>query len=258
MMALGGLVGGVVVASGLALAVAAGAEPPEIMVYAAASLEDALVALAPACEAASGSRWVFNFGGSNDLARQILAARKADLFLSADEAWMDAVAEQGLVEAGSRRSLLSNRLVVVLPADRAVADGIAVLTDPATRRIALANPEAVPAGKYARAWLERAGLWPAVRERIVPALDVRAALAGVESGAVDAGVVYRTDAATSKRVRVVHEVAEHEGPRIRYAAALLAGRPEREASRRALDCLAGDGARSIFERAGFVFLGDAP
>ena len=99
------------------LAAPAPGPAPEIVVYAAASLRDALQEMTPACEGATGARLVFNFGASNDLARQIAAANKADIFLSADESWMDSVAAEGLVDDTSRRDILSNRLVVVGSAD---------------------------------------------------------------------------------------------------------------------------------------------
>jgi molybdate transport system substrate-binding protein len=143
--------------------------------------------------------------------------------------------------------------VVVVPADSALR--IAAPRDlaaPAIRRLALANPEAVPAGRYAKAWLESQGQWTAVAGRIVPALDVRAALAAVESGAVDAGVVYRTDAAASRRVRVAYLVPEGEGPRIVYALAALRSRPNLETARAAAAWLCGPEASAVFERFGFV------
>ncbi len=236
------------------------ASPPvEILFYAAASLRDALQRIAPECEKEAGVRLVFNFGASSDLARQIEAANKADLFFSADEAWMDYLARKGLVDGDSRKSFLSNRLVVVGPADGTLAvRGPADLAGSRFRRIALANPEAVPAGKYARAWLEKAGRWEAVRDRIVPAADVRAALAAVESGAVEAGVVYRTDAALSRKVRVLYEVPEGEGPRISYALAALRDRPEREKARLVAECVSSGKAGAVFQSLGFVMTGATP
>jgi molybdate transport system substrate-binding protein len=237
------------------LGAAAPTRPIEIAVYAAASLRDVLQDLAPRCESQLGIRPVFNFGGSNDLARQIIAAGKADLFLSADEAWMDKVAAAGLVDGASRRSLLSNRLVVVGPADTASAlQAPADLNRPAIRRLALANPEAVPAGKYARAWLEKAGLWDALQGRIVPALDVRAALSMVENGAADAGVVYRSDVAISRKVRILYEVPAADGPHISYALAALTGPGDPATVRRLLAWLTGPEATRTFERYGFVVL----
>ncbi|MGH9750985.1 MAG: molybdate ABC transporter substrate-binding protein, partial [Candidatus Polarisedimenticolia bacterium] len=206
--------------------------PPEILLYAAASLRDVLRDLQPACETATGSRLVFNFGASSDLARQIVAAGRADLFFSADEGWMDEVGKAGLVTPGTRRSPLSNVLVVVIPADSGLRIGDASdLASVAVRRLAIANPEVVPAGRYARGWLEQAGVWSRLSDRIVPAIDVRAAMAAVESGAVEAGVVYRTDAAVSRRVRIALEVPPAEGPRISYALAALRGGAPADAGR---------------------------
>ena len=167
---------------------AAVGSPVELQVYAAASLRDVLQELRPAVERATGVRLVFNLAGSNDLAHQIVAANKADVFFSADEAWMDRVAEAGLVDAESRRSPLSNRLVVVVAADSDLdIDSAEQLAGPAIRRLALANPDAVPAGRYAKAWLEGRGQWSALVPRVVPTLDVRAALAAVPGQLGQAG-----------------------------------------------------------------------
>ena len=238
------------------LVAATKAEPVEVTVYAAASLRDALQAVAPVCEPLAGARLVFNFGASNDLARQIVAADKADLFFSADEAQMDKVASEGLLDAPSRRDLLSNRLVVVVPQDakseiRSAADLASI------QRLALANPDAVPAGKYAKAWLEKAGVWEKVAARVAPFPDVRATLAAVEAGAVDAGVVYATDAAIAHAFRVAFEVPDSEGPRITYPLAVLKDRPAADASRRIAACLASDDARKVFEHFGFKTLASA-
>jgi molybdate transport system substrate-binding protein len=235
------------------------AGPVELRIAAAASLRDVLQELAPALERATGARPVFNFAGSSELARQIVAANRADVFFSADEEWMDRVAEAGLVDAASRRSPLSNRLVVVVP----VASGLEIhsaadLAQPRVRRLALAQPDAVPAGRYARAWLESAGQWSALAGRVIPALDVRAALAAVGSGAVDAGVVYRTDAAISARVRVAYEVPDGEGPRIAYALAAMRDRPHLELARRAVAWLCGPAAGAAFARRGFLVRSGPP
>jgi len=227
----------------------------ELAVYAAASLRDILQSLAPECEKATGTRLVFNFGASNDLARQIEAGNKADVFLSADEAWMDKVAQAGLVDAGSRRPLLSNRLVVIARKDSSVKIGTpSDLASSGIKRISLADPQAVPAGKYARAWLDKAGVLETIADRVLPALDVRAALAAVVSGGADVGVVYRTDAAISDKVRVLYEVPEQDGPRSSYAVAALSQRPRLDAARRVVDWLAGAAAAAAFEKSGFIVL----
>lgn len=241
------------VSSGVADSPRQAAEPVELQLYAAASLRDVLRELAPAVEQATGVRLLLNLAGSSTLAQQIVAAGKADLFFSADEAWMDHVAAAGLVDAPSRCSPLSNRLVVIVPSDSEVAvDSAAALAGPGVRRLALADPDAVPAGRYAKAWLEARGQWPAVSGRVVPALDVRAALAAVATGAVDAGIVYSTDAATSDRVRVALTVPEAEGPSIRYALAALTARPHLERARAVVAWLAGPEAAKVFARHGFV------
>lgn len=254
LLALSVVLAGVLAAPRSAVAV----EPTEIQVYAAASLRNVLEEMAPAVERATGTRLIFNLGASNDLARQIVAANKADVFFSADEGWMDRVAEAGLIDLASRRSPLSNRLVVVVPQESALAIASAAdLAAPAIRRVALANPESVPAGRYAKFWLESQNIWPAISERVIPAQDVRGALAAVEAGAVDAGIVYRTDAAVARRARVAFVVPEKEGPRISYAIAALGQRPHLTASRAVVAWLASDSAAPYFERAGFVIVRSA-
>jgi molybdate transport system substrate-binding protein len=157
------------------------------------------------------------------------------------------------VAEGTRVAFLSNRLVVVAPRDGGPAiHGPADLAAPAIARLSLADPDAVPAGKYAKAWLARSGVWEAVKDRVLPGVDVRAALAAVESGGAQAGVVYATDAALSSRVKVVYEVPVAEGPRITYAAAAIAGRPFLDRSRALLACLEEDRSREVFRRYGFL------
>ncbi len=249
-------IAGILLALVFFLPAAQGSEnTPEIAVYAAASLREILQELTPACESAAGAGLIFNFGASNDLARQILAANKADVFFSADESLMDMVAAEGLVDSESRRTVLSNRLVVVGASDVTIAIGSAedIARSPA-RLISLANPDAVPAGKYARAWLEQRGQWEAVRPRVLPGVDVRAALAAVEAGAAELGIVYATDAALSSKVRVLYVVPENEGPRIRYPIAALRDRPHLEKSRAVVSCMLGPEAGRVFQRFGFVTL----
>jgi len=233
--------------------------PPELSVYAAASLRDALGELKPGLEKASGATLVFNFAGSNDLARQILAADKADLFISADEGWMDKVAKEGLTDKETRRALLSNRLVVIAPQESPLKIASAEdLAKPALARIAMADPESVPAGKYAKAWLEKKGLWSdAFKARILSTADVRAALAAVASGNVDAGVVYKTDAAISPKVKVLYAVPEGETPKISYPIAVMAHSAHAKAARTAAQYLEGAEARVVFERFGFLTMGAA-
>jgi len=235
--------------------------PVELAVYAATSTRDALLGLELAYEREHGVELVFNFGSSGDLSRQIVAAAQADVFLSADEKEMDRVEEAKLVAAGTRRALLSNQLVVIEPADApslfTAPFEPAQLADPRVALLSLADVETVPAGRYARAWLEKTGVWSGVSARVLPGVDVRAALGAVESGGAQAGIVYRTDAARSARARVVFAVPMDEGPKISYPVAVLAGRPHDEQARAFAAFLASPGARKVFEQFGFVVLQSA-
>lgn len=224
-----------------------------VLVFAAASATDALQELGRAFTKEQGHTVEFAFGASSDLARQAEAGAPADVFLSADVAKLERVEKAGLVQPGTRVELLANRLVVVVPvgSKRKVASAAEL---GGMKRLALADPAAVPAGIYAKAWLEKVGLWKELEPRVVPTLDVRAALAAVEAGRVDAGVVYATDAALSKRVRVVLTVPEAEGPRIVYPVAALSKGKAPEAGSAFVRFLQGDAAKRIFEQYGFVFL----
>ena len=226
-------------------------EPGPLLVFAAASLTESLQALGSQFTAGGGPRVEFSFGGSNDLARQIRAGAPADVFLSADTAKMDQVQKAGLVKAASRVDLLSNVLVVVVPSNSTAA----VKTPQdlvALPKIALADPAAVPAGVYARQWLEGLGLWTKTETKVVPTLDVRAALAAVESEAAPAGIVYRTDAAIAKKARIAFEVAN--GPRITYVVAPLANAKNGAAAGSFVKFLGGPAGKAEFERRGFLFL----
>jgi len=224
----------------------------ELRVLAAASLADAVVEIAITWEATGGARVQLQLGGSNELARQIEAGAPADLFLSADPAQMDRLERARRLAPGTRRDLLSNRLVVVVPADSSLR-GLPPedLAGERIARLALAQPDAVPAGVYARRWLEGLGLWERIRPKVIALDNVRSARAAVESGNVDAGIVYATDAAASLRVRIVYEVPEGEAPPIVYPGAVLADTAHPAAARALLDYLSGDAAAVIFARWGF-------
>lgn len=226
----------------------------EVAVYAAASLTECLKELAPGFEKSTGHRVVFNLGGSNDLARQIKAGAPADIFFSADKAQMDGLEAAGLVRARDRVDVLSNVLVAVVPsASTARLDGPRDLQT--VRHLALADPQAVPAGVYARTWLESIGLWDKLKDKVVPTLNVRAALSAVESESADAGIVYRTDAGISKRVKVAFEVPRDQGPTIVYPLAPIAG-SRRPATTALVRHLTSAAAREVYARYGFVVLGE--
>jgi molybdate transport system substrate-binding protein len=229
------------------------AQAAELLLFAAASLTEALRELALVWEKAGHQRIAFSFGASSDLARQIQAGAPADVFFSADAARVAELEKAGLVKPGISRNVLSNTLVVVVPAGAG-----ATIREPAdlktVRRLALANPEAVPAGMYAKKWLEAQGLWEALAPRVVPALDVRAALAAVEAEQADAGIVYATDAALSKQVRVAVRVPRAQGPPIVYALAPIAASKNAEEARALVGFLTSADAKPIYERFGFIVM----
>lgn len=226
--------------------------------YAATSTRDVLQALEATYEREHAVDLVFNFGSSGDLSRQIVAAAKADVFLSADERELDRVEAAGLTLRGTRRALLSNQLVVIEPTDVPSRFDVPFtpqqLAGAGVQRFSLANVETVPAGRYAKDWLARVQVWEAVADRVLPGVDVRAALAAVESGGADAGIVYRTDVARSTRARIVFAVPVAEGPAITYPLVALAGRPNVAAAGEYMTFLGGDAARAVFQQHGFVVL----
>jgi molybdate transport system substrate-binding protein len=228
------------------------ADRPAITVAAAVSLTDALTAAAKEYPLAGGGTIRFNFAASNVLARQIVNGAPVDVFISADPAQMDVVAAAGLLKDKSRIDLLTNRLAVVVPSDRprTFAD-IRELAAPTYRRIAIGDPAAVPAGVYAKQYLEREGLWTEIAPRVVPSGSVRAALAAVESGAADAAIVYRTDARISKRATVAWLVPADRGPKIVYPAAIVRTSTEPAGSQRFIDFLRSDQGTRVLERFGF-------
>jgi molybdate transport system substrate-binding protein len=229
-----------------------------ITVSAAVSLTDALTAVAEEYGRQGRGAVTFNFGASNVLSRQIAGGAPVDLFVSADEAQMDVAAAAGLIKDGSRVDLLRNQLAIVVPSDRPrTFKSAREIADPAFKRIAIGDPDAVPAGVYAKQYLEKQGLWAAVESRIVPTGSVRAALSSVESGAADAAIVYRTDARVALRATVAWTVPADQGPRIVYPAAVMKHAAAADEAKRFMDFLRGDVAARIFERFGFTTAGQA-
>src|ERR1039457_1438966 len=224
-----------------------------VLVFAASSLTNALKEIAASWEIAGGEKIAFNFASSSTLALQIREGAPADLFLSADEAQMDVLERADLVAPGTRRSVLSNTLVIVVPADSTLR--IASERDLAGKgveRIALAEPTSVPVGVYSKKFFERVGIWDALAPKVVPTENARATLAAVESGNVDAGIVYRTDAAISKHVRIAFEIPAAMGPAISYPFALVKGEPRETEARRLLAYIGSPAACAVFVRYGFL------
>ncbi len=225
----------------------------DLNVFAAASLSEALKEITKTYEPASGDKLIFNLGASSALARQIKEGAPADVFFSADEAKMDDLAKSGLIINDTRHSLLSNTLVIVINAEGGAAIAApADLVKPGIGRIALAEPQTVPAGIYAKAYLQKIDLWKMIIDKIVPTENVRACLAAVESGNVDAGIVYKTDALISKKVKIGYEVTVEQGPVISYPLAVVQGSKSPDAARKFAAYLGSAEAQTVFRKYGFL------
>lgn len=198
-------------------------EPTSI--YAAASTKDALTKIAAEFESDTGCKIDMVFAGSSTLAKQIGAGAPAQLFLSANESWMDKLAGQKLIDTKSRKDLLGNELVLIAPAGEpltfAFTKGADLQAKLGDGKLALADPDAVPAGIYAKQSLTTLGMWDGVSRQIVAAEDVRAALAWVERGEARAGIVYRTDARIAKNVTIVVALPEDSHEAVNYPVALV-------------------------------------
>ena len=241
---------------GLCAASAAQAQTrADVTVYAAASMKESLDVLARQFEKQSDTRVRVSYGASSALARQIEKGAPADMFISADLEWMDYLDQRKFIRAASRVNLLSNRLVLIARATDKVMLTIApnfplgaALGD---RRLAMADPASVPAGRYGKAALEALGVWSAVTSKLAPGENVRAALALVARGEAPLGIVYRTDAMAEPKVRVVGEFPAYLHPPIVYAAALLADNRSAVAES-LLRYLHAAEARGVWRKFGFV------
>lgn len=234
-----------------------GGHRAEARIHAAASLADVLREAAKEFEPIRGSHLVANLGASGTLAQQIREGAAPGVFLSASADWADRVEEWGLAEEGTRIDLLTNSLVVVVPKDaKDRPSKLEDLADAKYARVSLADPASVPAGRYAKAALEKVGAFEALRPRIVAAPDVRAALVAVERGEIPVGVAYATDAASSAKVDVALRVPAELHPRIVYP--MLIVKKANRRSRELYDFLRSGAARAIFEKAGFGFVAPPP
>ncbi|WP_242125995.1 molybdate ABC transporter substrate-binding protein [Sphingobium sp. Sx8-8] len=224
------------------------------LVLAAASMQEAMNAAADAWAAQRHARPTLSFAASSALARQIRSGAPADLFVSADEDWMDDIEKAGLVAPGTRADVAGNRLVLIAPARMPlrlrVARAMPIARALGPSRLAMANPDSVPAGKYGKAALTALGVWPSVADRLALGDNVRSAMALVERGEARLGIVYATDARASKDVMVAGLFPPGSHAPIRYPLARLAGsrNPDAEAFRRFL--LSGAG-QAILARYGF-------
>jgi len=224
-----------------------------LRISAASSLTDALHDIAVLYQHETHDTLLFDFGASSTLARQIAEGAPSDVFISADELKMDQLQQRGYIVKASRSSILSNTLVIIVPSDSNLKiNGPADLASNAISTIAVAEPQSVPAGIYAKEYLRRNHVWDRIKEKIIPTENVRAALAAVESGNVQAGIVYRTDALTSRSVRIAFEVPAAEGPKISYPAAIVGESKQKAAAQKFIDFLQSSPAREVFRKYGFI------
>jgi molybdate transport system substrate-binding protein len=228
-----------------------------VTVFAAASLKNALDAAGAAWQADTGNELVASYAGSSALAKQIEQGAPADLFFSADLDWMAYLSQRGLTRKDSETNLLGNAIVLIAPADSTAVATIAPGFDLAgllgEGRLAMANVDAVPAGKYGKAALQSLGVWSSVEDSVAQAENVRAALALVATGEAPLGIVYQTDAAAETDVRILGAFPADSHPPIVYPVALMADSNRPEAAG-LLDYLRSPRARAVFEEAGFDVL----
>jgi molybdate transport system substrate-binding protein len=241
----------------IAFAVPAAAEPQRIVVFAAASMKTALDAAAAAYKAGGGSEVAVSYGGSLGLARQIIAGAPADIFVSADEPSMDEAEKANVIRPGSRFDWLANRLVVVAPKNSPLAT-LAFEPQAFTQalgdgKLATGEVATVPVGRYAKASLTKLGLWDVVQPHLAMSDNVRAALAFVARGEATLGIVYATDAAAEPGVKIVATFPDDSHPPIRYPAAFVKSSDNAEAAK-FLDFLKSPGGRVLFEAQGFTIV----
>lgn len=239
-------------------ALAQAGQPKALLVFAAASLKNALDAVDARVEQDKGMKVLASYAASSALARQIEAGAPADVFISADLDWMNYLARKNLIRPQTRANLLGNDLVLVAPSDStatvAIRPGFPLAVLLGQGRLAMADPDAVPAGKYGKAALEKLGVWDSVKSRIAPAENVRAALLLVARGESPFGIVYRTDAAVEPSVKVVGTFSEDTHPPIVYPIAVTASSKLPEKAAAYVAYLRSAPAGALFEKQGFTVL----
>jgi molybdate transport system substrate-binding protein len=242
---------------GSAWGIAARAQDGKLVIFAAASLKDALDEVNAAYQREEGQETTTSYAASSTLAKQIEAAAPVDVFISADLDWMDYLAKKNLIKPETRANLLGNRLVLIAPANSAAKLGIApnfpLVQALGNGRLAIADPNGVPAGRYGKAALESLGVWSSVADRLAPAENVRATLALVSRGEAPLGIVYQTDVASDKAVKILGTFPQDTHPPIIYPMAVVASSTNPGASAY-IAFLKSPAARPIFEKHGFTAL----
>lgn len=227
-------------------------EPTEIMVLAAASLQNSLTELQKDyAQKSPDVKLTFVFGGSGTLQQQIEQGAPADLFISAGKAQMDALEEKNLIIKESKVNLLGNELVLITGKDNSKVASLEGLTNESVSQVSIGTPESVPAGKYAQDSLTNLKLWDLLQPKFVLAKDVTQVVNYVETGNVDAGIVYRSDALASSKVKVVAVVPESSHKPIVYPAAVIASTKNKQAVEDFLKYLRSSDAQQVFANYGF-------
>lgn len=233
------------------------AQGGDIVVFAAASLKNALDAINAEWQKETGKKAAISYAASSALAKQIGQGAPAQIFISADLDWMDYVASKNLIKPGTRSNLLGNRIVLIAPKDKApsieIKPGLDIAKIIGDGRLSMANVDSVPAGKYGKAALEKLGVWASVSGRIAQAENVRAALLFVSRGEAPAGIVYQTDAAADTNVKIIGTFPEDTHPPIIYPIALTASSTHPDATA-FLAYIRSAKARPLFQAQGFTVL----
>ena len=228
-----------------------------LVVFAAASLKNALDAISEQWRRETGKHAVMSYAASSTLAKQIEQGAPAQIFISADLDWMDYAAQRNLIKPETRSNLLGNRIVLIVPKDKAqkveIKPGFDLAKMLGDGRLAMANADSVPAGKYGKAALEKLGVWPSVSGSIAQAENVRAALLFVSRGEAPVGIVYQTDAAADPGVAIAGTFPENTHPPIIYPIALTAGATNTDAEA-FLAYIKSAKAKPLFEAQGFTVL----
>jgi molybdate transport system substrate-binding protein len=236
---------------------AAQAQGGEVLVFAAASLKNALDAINTQWQKETGKKAAISYGASSALAKQIEQAAPAQIFISADLDWMDYVAQRNLIKPETRSNLLGNRIVLIAHKDKAqpidIKPGFDLAKALGDGRLSMANVDSVPAGKYGKAALEKLGVWASVSNKIAQAENVRAALLLVSRGEAPLGIVYQTDAAADPNVKIIGTFPEDSHPPIIYPIALTASANNPDAAS-FLDYIKSAKAKPLFEAQGFTVL----
>lgn len=230
-------------------------EAVEINISAASSLTDALTEIQKEYSKESNAVLQFNFGASGALQKQIEEGAPCDLFISASKANMDPLEQAGLIVADSRKDILGNTLTLIVSKEKAdLIRDCEALTSADAASISIGTPESVPAGKYAQQALQNLGVWDKILDKIVYAKDVKQVLEYVDTGNVDCGLVYKTDALAMKTGVAVMDLPEDSHDPIVYPAALIKDSAQTEAAAKFYDFLQSDYAKSVFEKYGFTVL----